>query len=90
MTIAPAFRIPDVGSMISALFLNRKLLKRIFFYYRKLGICTVFYYRKLDDLRLDYPNDMCARLGKVFIIHSKDIQVEGNITYLPIYMASLL
>lgn len=31
-----------------------------------------------------------ARLGKVFIIHSKDIQIEGNITYLPIYMASLL
>ena len=33
---------------------------------------------------------MGARLGKVFIIHSKDIQIEGNITYLPIYMTSLL
>ena len=33
---------------------------------------------------------MSARLGKVFIIHSKDVQIEGNITYLPIYMASLL
>ena len=31
-----------------------------------------------------------ARLGKVYVIHSKDIQTDGRITYLPIYMASLL
>ncbi|MBO5519855.1 MAG: ATP-binding protein [Candidatus Methanomethylophilus sp.] len=31
-----------------------------------------------------------ARLGKVYVIHSNDIQTDGRITYLPIYMASLL
>lgn len=31
-----------------------------------------------------------ARLGKVYVVHSADIQTDGKITYLPIYMAPLL
>ncbi len=33
---------------------------------------------------------MGARLGKVYMVHSKNIQIDGKITCLPIYMASLL
>ena len=33
---------------------------------------------------------MGARLRKVYVIHSKDIQIDGRITYLPIYMVPLL
>lgn len=43
-------------------------------------------HKSLDRFMVKYS----ARLGKVYVIHSKDIQTEGKITYLPIYMASLL
>ena len=36
----------------------------------------------LDKLMERYGN----RIGEAFVIHSKDLRVDGNIVYVPIYM----
>lgn len=40
----------------------------------------------LDKLMEKYG----SRVGEAFVIHSKDIRVDGNITYVPIYMIQFL
>ena len=37
-----------------------------------------------------FINKYGKRIEKVYVVHSKDLRIDGNITYIPLYMASLL
>lgn len=35
-------------------------------------------------------NKFSQTIGGAFVLHTNDVKIEGNISYLPLYMAGLL